>query len=227
MAVVKQKARNSVSLRQNVLKKTLLLALFIIPLLGLAAFGGYYFKKYNDLKNNPVNAEQAAKAEEDRVLAEVSKLYDVPKDERPQIAAVRDKEVLKKENPNFFDKAENGDRLLLYQKAQLALLYRPSTNQLIKVGPLQVQNSPVIKVLGKPEDRQAIEKALTDAKLAFSVAGEPKASHSGVTVVDLKGTQGEAAKNLAAVVKGQVGPLPPGEDKPADADLLIIAGTPQ
>lgn len=213
-----------VSMKRSVLKKTLLLGAIILPFIALAAFGGYYFKQYNELKKTPITAEQAAADEESRVLEAVSKLYDVPKDEKPQIAAVKDKEVLKKENPVFFDKVENGDRLLLYQKAQLALLYRPSTNQLIKVGPLQVQNNPVIKIVGRASDKAAVEKALTGANLAFKDGGEPKGNPANVTIVDLKGTNAAMAQQLAGLLKGQVGPLPDGEDRPTDADILIIVG---
>lgn len=219
------KVKNSpVSLKRSVLKKTILLAAFVLPVVALAAFGGYYFKKYNDLKNNPVTAQAAAEAEEKRTIDAVTKLYDLPDDEKAVIASVQDVELLKKQYPGYFDKAEVGDKLLLYEKAALAILYRPKTNQLIRVSPLQVQKQAVIKVVGRAGDREAIEKALTDAKVTFKNGGDPKGTPTGITIIDLKGTNATVAQNLANIVKGQVGQLPAGEDKPTDADILIIIG---
>jgi hypothetical protein len=217
----------SVNLKQSVRKRFLLIAAYGIPLLLLAAFGGYYFKKYNDLKNHPVSAEQATAEEETRTIREVGKLYDLPKDEKPTIATVKDKEALKKQYPGFFDKAENGDKLLVYQNAKLAILYRPTTKQLIKVGPLQVQSNPVVKVIGSETDRANIEKQLKDAKLNVTASGASKGTLSGITVVDVSGQNTDLVKSIASLVKGQVGNLPAGEDKPEGVDILVFVGPTQ
>lgn len=214
------------SFKRSILKKTLIIAAYTVPLLALAGFGGYYFKKYTDLKNNPVTAEQATQAEETRILSEVGKLYDLPKDEKPTIATVKDKEALKKQYPGFFDKAENDDKLLVYQNAKLAILYRPTTKQLIKVGPLQVQSNPVIKVIGSDADRATIEKQLKDANLNVTAGAAAKTVTSGVIIVDLKGQNAELAKNIASVLQGTVASLPAGEDTPENVDILVIIGTP-
>jgi hypothetical protein len=41
----------------------------------------------------------------------------------------------------FFANAKNGDRVLVFTKAQEAVLYRPSTNIIITVGPLTMPTS--------------------------------------------------------------------------------------
>jgi hypothetical protein len=130
-------------------KKKILIAVNIILLVGLAAGAGFLFvknrdldKKFNDvnkqyeaLKNNP-QAVQAAEAE--RHIQDVGRLYDLPKDEKPSVATVSDKEKLK--DQPFFAKAENGDITLIYSNAKLAILYRPSTKQIINVSSVTIQN---------------------------------------------------------------------------------------
>ncbi len=85
------------------------------------------------------------------VLAKVGKLIQLP-NEQPTMAAINDAANAKKGQP-FLTGAANGDILIVYPNAAEALLYRPSTNQLIAVGPVDsgdaqqhttVQASPVL-----------------------------------------------------------------------------------
>jgi hypothetical protein len=201
--------------------KKILVVLNVLVLLGLAGFGGYFFKKYQDTKNS--SPEKLQQAQVDQTISEVGKLYTLPANEKPDVATVKDKEALKKQYP-FFDQAENNDVVLIYKEAKLAILYRPSTKKLIKVGPVNIENGLSIRTVGSDAERAAVEKLLTDNKLTFTTGGAAKTAVSGVTVVDLKGTNAEQAKRLAEIVKGNVGSLPAGEDKPTDADLLILVG---
>jgi len=213
------------SLKKSVVKKTVLLAAILVPFLALAAFGGYYFKKYNDL--NRMSVKDFQNRENSKVLNEVGKLYALPKDEEPVIGYVSDKEALKKQY-DFFSAAENGDITLIYQQAKLAILYRPGSKKIVNTAPLNIQNQqPSIKVLGREADRAAVEKALNDSKLTFAVAGDPTGTYTGVIVVDVKGTNAQAAQNLAGIVKGRVEALPAGETAPEGTDLLIIVGPSQ
>ncbi|MHB1163490.1 MAG: hypothetical protein ACYCZZ_03150 [Minisyncoccota bacterium] len=74
--------------------------------------------------------EQASK-----ILANVGKLIQLPANETPSMAAINDAVNAKKGQP-FLINAENGDVLIIYAKAAEALLYRPSTDKLIAVGPV-------------------------------------------------------------------------------------------
>ena len=130
------------------MKKKILIALNILVILVLAGAAGFLFmknrdlnkkysdvqSKYNELTSNP-QAAQAAEVQ--RYIEEVGKLYDLPKDEEPSVATVKDKEQLK--DQAFFAKAENGDITLIYSNAKLALLYRPSTKQLVNVSSVTIQ----------------------------------------------------------------------------------------
>lgn len=200
--------------------KTILTLANVLVILALAGAAGFYFKKYNDLKNS--TPEKLQQAQTDQYIGEVGKLYSLPKNEKPDVATVKDKEALKKQYP-FFDQAENGDVVLIYKDAKLAILYRPTTKKLVKVGPVNIESGVSIRVVGKETDRTGVEKLLNDNKLTFTKT-DPKTTVSGIIVVDVKGTNGEQAKKLAEIVKGQVGTLPAGEDKPTDVDLLVFVG---
>lgn len=204
------------------MKKKILVILNVLVLVALGAFGAYYFKEYRDLKNNPASAEQAAQAQADKTIEEVGRLYDLPKDEKPSVATVNDKEKLK--DQPFFAKAENGDVTLIYSNAKLAILYRPGSKQIINVSSVTIQGNVRIKVIGTASARQAVSSALTAAQITAADGGEAKSSPVSVTVVDVSGKNAEQAKTIAATVNGTVGSLPAGEDAPTDTDILVIAG---
>lgn len=206
--------------RSFITPKTFFRILNVVVILALAGAAGYYFKKYDNLKNS--TPEKIQQAQTDEYVKAVGKLYNLPKNEKPDVATVKDKEALKKQYP-FFDQAENNDVVLIYKDAKLAILYRPSTKQLIKVGPVNIESGVSIRVVAKEADRASVEKKLNDNKLAFTKA-DPKTALTGITVVDVKGTNSEQAKKLAEIAGGQVGTLPAGEDKPTDVDLLIFVG---
>lgn len=96
----------------------------------------------NELETYRTNPQEAARAEVRRYVEEVGKLYALPEGEEPSVATVSDKSKL--QDQQFFAKAENGDVTLIYTNAKLAVLYRPSTKQIVNVSSvtLQDQQSP-------------------------------------------------------------------------------------
>lgn len=193
-----------------------------VPFLLSLGAAGYYYARYQDL--NKMSADQFSQRENEETIRAVARLYSLPKDEQPSIAAIKDKDAVKQQYP-FLSQAENDDVLLLYKTAQLAILYRPSTGQLVKVGALNIQNTAKVKVIGTAAERQTAVKTLNDAKLAASDGGDAKTTPVGVTVVDLTGKNAALTAQVATALKGQVSALPAGEDKPSDADVLVIVGT--
>ena len=143
---------------RSVRKPNIKTLVIVLLLLGLVVFGGWYFKTSQDLvKQNrelsekvnslnkelelyKTNPEQAAQAEVNRYVEEIGKLYALPGDEKPSVATVRDKEQLK--DQQFFARAENGDITLIYTNAKLAILYRPSTNKIVNVSTVTIQDQP-------------------------------------------------------------------------------------
>ena len=110
----------------------------LIALIFLAAgYSTYYFyTKYQNLKKNP---SSAAQEETKALVAKVGQLIQLPSGEDPTLATVQDKDKLK--GQVFFQNSENGDRVLIYINAKKAFLYRPSTNKIVEVAPLTMENS--------------------------------------------------------------------------------------
>ena len=205
----------------------ILIVLVIVTLAGLAF---YLHKENNNLKKNPISAEEAQKQENSRIIESVSKLYSLPKDETPTIFFVSDKDKLSEQykNQEFFQKAENGDYILIYEKGKVALLYRPSEKRLVDVRPYTVQSSISIALLGQEVARASLEKKLNDSfgsEISIGTKANSKTTLAGVTVVDLSGKYAEQAKKIAETLKGKVGNLPEGETKPEGADIVIITGS--
>lgn len=119
---------NSASFRRSPTKVLLVGAGILIIL--LCAVAGYFFWQYISVKNNPSAVAEETTA---RIVKKVGEIYSLPGG-TPTIAQVQDKEKVK--DQEFFKGAENGDYILLYTDAKLALLYRESIHKLIYVGPI-------------------------------------------------------------------------------------------
>lgn len=77
------------------------------------------------------------------ILAKIGKLIQLPAGETPTMATINDAANAKKTQP-FLSSAENGDILIVYANAQEAILYRPSTDKLISVGPVNSAAPPQV-----------------------------------------------------------------------------------
>lgn len=135
----------------------LVAGLLIFVLLGALGVGAKLYRDIRIQRNNlqaqnqelskqltayKADPNQAAQAKVDQIIAEVGKLYALPPNEKPTLATVNDKEASKKQYGTFFDKAENNDISLFYTKAKIAILYRPSTQQIINVSSVTVDDKP-------------------------------------------------------------------------------------
>ena len=119
------------------MKKKVFLTGFIIFVIILfvsaAGAAGYFYKQYNDIKNNP---NKVSTDEINSITSAISKFMDLPTGETPTLATVTDKEKLK--DQDFFKNSENGDKILIYANAKKAVLYRPSAGKVIEVAPLLI-----------------------------------------------------------------------------------------
>lgn len=125
--------------RRNIKKRHLV----IIILVGLLLVGGYVgYTKYQAQQEEIrrlSNPQEAAKVETARLKEKVAQLIEVPQKEDPTVATVVDASKLK--NQAFFAKAQNGDRVLIFAQAKKAILYRPSTEKIIEVAPINIGNN--------------------------------------------------------------------------------------
>ncbi len=106
--------------------KGIALAILAVTALG---FGGTYF-----LGGSSSPAEANA-AELVRVMEDVSNLMLLPEGELPVMATVTNAEDLKKEQA-FYADVLNGDKVLIYVQNQKAIIYSPSRDVIVNVGPV-------------------------------------------------------------------------------------------
>jgi hypothetical protein len=88
----------------------------------------------------PDYQQQQAKKQTDHIISAVSRLIEIPTD-TPQVATVADVDTLKKTQP-FFEKAQNGDSLLVFLNE--AILYRESINKIINVAAVTRNTAPAV-----------------------------------------------------------------------------------
>lgn len=217
--------------------KSILLILAIVLFIGAASTAGYFYFQYRAAQSKLTNPNQAAQQETQQLIDKMSKLIDLPqadlKNGEPTLATVLDKSKLK--DQPFFANAENGDKVLIYTKAKKAFLYRPSTNKIVNVAPVTIGAGQQAKLAilngsgsGNAADKMSstIQSKFPDAQVT-STGNANKQNYSKTIVVDLSGSNATTAQTLAQAINATVGPLPDGEAKPDNADLLVIVGSDQ
>ncbi len=217
-----------------------MIVLFIVA----CGFAFYFYSQWQKAMEI-VRAQSGGEITE--IIEVISQLMDLPEDETPTLATVSDKEKLK--DQQFFAKAENGDKVLMYNTSLKAILYRPSTKRVIEVAPIYVdENEGAVtevnnEALGSSEQQTiAFKLALYNGSgvpekhtpLVEKIQGEYKkaeivivkdttSTYAGSVVVDINGSMNDEANKIATLIGGIVAPLPATEQKP-DADILIIIG---
>jgi hypothetical protein len=102
--------------------------------------------------NQPPTPEEIAAAEyqkarnqADTLSKTVGEQTEVPTDETPNVATVTD--VTQLQDQPFFKLAQNGDKLLIYEKKKIIVLYRPGEKKVIATAPV-LYNQPETAVAG-------------------------------------------------------------------------------
>lgn len=145
------------------LGKNVLIAGFIVLIIGVVSLSFYFERQYQKNKKLTLGSTSTAAKEQVESLTEkVGRLIVLPEGEDPTVATVSDKSKL--QDQRFFARAENGDKVLIYAKAGQAILYRPSINKIIEVGPINLdQNNP------SPEPTIAPTSAPTPTTAFFQI----------------------------------------------------------
>lgn len=118
-------------------KKAAILSFILLAIIavGGSAAGIYYYSQYRTLQHKVADP----KAESKELLAKLSKLMDLPQGEEPTVATVTNADQIKSQP--FFAKAKNGDRVILYTNARLAILFDDTANKIINFGTINVGNA--------------------------------------------------------------------------------------
>ncbi|MEK7530737.1 MAG: hypothetical protein AAB573_02620 [Patescibacteria group bacterium] len=113
---------------------------FVIVALLIIAAVVYLVIRQNETPATDTTAtsgNQVTEEESREIVAMVAKLFVVPAGEDPVVARVTDAAALIAEQL-FYKDIQNGDYLLIYPAAAKAIIYSPSRNKLVNVGPIQV-----------------------------------------------------------------------------------------
>ena len=103
-------------------KKSVIIAFVVLSLLAIggSSAGIYYYAQYKRLSMRSADPTIEVKD----ILAKVGKLIELPEGEEPTVATVQDAEKIKAQP--FFAKAQNGQRVILFSNAKLAILLMKS-----------------------------------------------------------------------------------------------------
>ena len=126
--------------------RNLLVTLVVVGLLGLVgvmevkrqAVSAQLLKLTSEFEETQ-GADAKAQNQElaDQIIDQVRTMYNLPEGIEPTVATIVDIELLREKNP-FYDKAENGDHLLV--TADRAILFSSSKNMILDVIPVQLQD---------------------------------------------------------------------------------------
>lgn len=200
------------------------------------------FLLYQNQKTGSKNPQQAGQDEVKKVVEEVGKLIDLPAGEVPTLATVVD--ISKLKDQPFFQKAKNGDKVLIYTNAQKAILYDPVAKKIKEVGPLNTGSPSAQLQAASPASRGepgiALLNGTKTSGLASKVEEELKSKVPGLNIVSKDNAKKDSfektivvvlnqvyldtARNLANLLNATLGSLPEGEEKPKEGDILIILG---
>jgi hypothetical protein len=137
-------------------------------------------------------------------------------EEKPVVYIVSDPEQVK--NNEFFKDAQKDDVLLPYPKADLAIIYVGTYSQ---VASSEVQVAVIAPNALQTELEQKLKTKYSN--IVVGKKSEPKTQVTKGIVVDVTGSEGDAAKTLASLLGYSVGTLPAGETAPEGVKLVIIA----
>lgn len=195
--------------------------------------GAFLFYK-NKAVPTPNNNPQVAQEEVKKLVSEVSKLIDLPTGEDPTVATITD--ITKLKDQPFFQKAKNGDKVLIYTKEKKAILYDPNMKKVLDAAPLNIGSSSA-----QIQPKIALRNGTTIVGLTTKAEGEIKKiqpqiaisskdnasrnNYESTLVIILNSSFKDIASSLANKLKGaSVSAIPVWESKPIDADILIILG---
>ncbi|MDB5169141.1 MAG: hypothetical protein JWO41_497 [Candidatus Saccharibacteria bacterium] len=98
-------------------------------------FSLFMFVQYRDAKTK-LQPAAATKKQVTSLVGKVDKLAVIPKDETPLVITVS--HAAQVNNQTFYRDAQDGDKVLVFNKAKKAILYRPSTDQIVNIAPVNV-----------------------------------------------------------------------------------------
>lgn len=183
-------------------------------------------QELSELKQNP---QKITEEETKALLDKVGQLVELP-DEQPSIATVTDLKPLA--DQEFFTNAQIDDKVLIYTSSKKAILYRPSTNKIIEIAPVNIsggstsaeseQSQFAIKVLnasGTPGLARRVADKLTATgykNVTVGDAGEVQTN----TAISYESKLGSEASKINQIINNQAT-----AEAGSDAGIIITLGS--
>ncbi len=207
----------------------------------------YFYMQYQNAQTLLKNPNSALQNEVKTLITQVGKIIELPKGEIPTVATVSDKTKLTTQD--FFKRAENGDKVLIYNAAKKAFLYRPQDNKMIEVSSLNVSPSTlgvsdtatqsagktVVEkskvVLLNGTSKSGLTKTAEDRMVANNILVEVVDRDNAASndfketiVVDVTKKNKELLPQIQKTIGGKIGTIPDGQVIPQNVDVLVILG---
>jgi hypothetical protein len=114
--------RNSKSLK-------IISVILAVVVVACAVALGMMWNKLNEVQAKvPVDSEVEMKA----LVSEIGRFLTLPNDETPTLVTLKDEELLSVKSEPFFANALPGDKLLIYQNNNKAVIWRPASKKVIE-----------------------------------------------------------------------------------------------
>ncbi|NTV30962.1 LytR C-terminal domain-containing protein [candidate division WWE3 bacterium] len=173
--------------------RTLVITILSIALLASLGAAGFFYMRYQEsIKNN-------AQAEVQDLKVKLATHMVLPAEE-PTLATVTDKSKL--EGQPFFQGAENGDKVFIFTQARRAVLYRPASDRIIDVVPVNI-SQPV-----NPANQDGIQQDPKSNEQG-STQGAKTEKKTTVSILNTTDRQGVAAEINQLIANGNVGEVNP------------------
>ena len=200
----------------KVKKKTWLLIVNALVIVGLAGATGYLYFENQDL-NEVLGLSTEQKNQ--RLIDEINQVYDLP-DEEPVVAIVTDPEQFKSEYPTF-ESAQSGDYLLFFRKARLNVLYRQSEKRVLQTANVVVPIA--IELVGEETAIDAAATQLADFGNQITLTRTVVSGVSQSFVFDVDADQEAETQSIAQRLGFDIGSTLPSTITPTDQAEVIVA----
>lgn len=225
-------------LRRSHLIISLGLILFVVIVAGVSFF---FYRRRQERLYQFQNLEAYATQEAESLKVEVGEFVMLP-DELPTIATVTDPSLLQDEV--FFQKAQSGDKVLLFTEAKKAYLYRPSEKRVIDFTILNIipeldtssttaqSESLTLTILNGTKVRGLAgtyeqQLASDEARLVVQATGNTVSrQYSESVLIDITKKNPELVQELATKLNLKLEAFPSDEATPS-SDVVIILGQDQ
>ena len=165
----------------------------VIVIIGLIVGGWLAFTGRIQLDDTVKTDVEQTQVETDGLLDKISKHMILPSSERPVLATIIDADKLSLEDP-FYVGSVDGDKLLIWSAEKRAIIYSPSRDIVINMGPIIFEGT-------MPEQKVSQEEVVPSAQVVESVDDEEEIQEPlKIQVLNgsgIKGAAGELADGLA------------------------------